>query len=247
MMNKGEGRMLALTITLALSGTLLAACSTNDTLRQLEQSGLLRNSGALSLTDISAGLKEALTRGSSNVVAKLGRDGGFNADPAIRIPLPNALAKAREYASKVGLDASFNELQDRLNHAAEIATPKAKELFLGAIRNMTLQDAKAILQGPSDAATRFFERNTRTQLAGAMRPLIDDSLSQVGAVNSFNQLLASYRRIPFAPPVEADLSTHVLDKGLDGIFHYIAAEEKAIRENPLERTTDLLRRVFAAQ
>lgn len=226
---------------------LLPACSTDEAFRQLEQSGLLKNGSALSLAEIAAGLKEALTKGSTDVVTRLGRSGGFNSDPGIRIPLPTALAKARDFASKVGLEGSFNDLQNQLNRAAEIATPKAKQLFLDAIRTMTLQDAKGILQGPDDAATRFFERNTRTQIASAMRPLIDDSLAQVGAINYFNQLLASYRRIPFAPPVEADLSAHVLEKGMDGIFHYIAAEEKAIRENPLERTTELLRRVFAAR
>ena len=236
-------------LTVALLGTAfsLTACKTNEALQTLEKSGLLKSGGPLSLTEITAGLKEALTKGSASVVSQLGASNGFNGDSLIRIPLPRALGKARDFASKVGLDGSFNELETKLNRAAESATPKAKSLFLGAIRDMTLQDAKGILRGPDNAATKYFEDKTRTSLAGAMRPLVDRSLSEVGAVTYFNQLMGRYQSIPFAPKVDADLTGHVVDKGMDGIFFYIAKEEKAIRENPVKRTTALLRRVFASQ
>jgi len=236
-------------LTIALLGTAfsLTACKTNEALQTLSNSGLLKSGGPLSLTEITAGLKEALTKGSGAVVSQLGANNGFNADSLIRIPLPTALGKARDYASKVGLDGSFNELETKLNHAAERATPKAKSLFVGAIRNMTLQDAKGILNGPDNAATKFFENKTRTSLAGAMRPLVDQSLGEVGAVTYFNQLMSRYESIPFAPKVDADLTGHVVDKGMDGIFYYIAKEEQAIRKNPVKRTTALLKRVFASQ
>jgi len=205
-----------------------------------------QSGGALSIADISAGLKQALTVGSGEVVSQLGQQNGFNADPLIRIPLPNALVSVRDVAAKVGLDSSFNTLENRLNEAAEKAVPKTRQLFVNSIRQMTLQDAQGILQGPDDAATSFFRRTMGGQLSDAMRPIIDDSLSQVGAVRGFQQLLASYRQIPFAPPVEADLTAHVLEKGLDGVWHYMAEEEAAIRQNPVKRTTDLLRRVFGS-
>ena len=149
-------------------------------------------------------------------------------------------------ASRVGLAGSFDTLEGRLNSAAEQAAPQARSLLLNAISQMTLDDARGILQGPDDAATQFFERTMGDRLSNAMRPIIDNSLAQVGAVRSFNQLLASYRKIPFAPPVEADLTDHVLQLGMQGIWHYIAVEEKAIRDNPVKRTTDLLRRVFGS-
>lgn len=246
MMKHGIRPVLAISALVVAS--LLASCAGGGPLADLQRTVTAAGGGgALTLAEITRGLKEALEKGTNSVVARLGRDGGFEADPAIRIPLPRSLAKAREFAARVGLAASFDELQSRLNHAAELATPKAKSLFLGAIREMSVDDARAILQGPDDAATRYFERKTRGELAGAMRPLVDQSLAGVGAVNTFNQLLASYRRIPFAPPLEADLGAHVVDKGMDGIFHYLAAEEKAIRTNPVERTTALLRRVFGAR
>ncbi len=233
-------------LSIALLGSVftLTACKTNEAIKSLEKSGLLKSGGGLSISEITAGLKEALTKGSGAVVSQLGANNGFNGDAAIRIPLPTALDKARKYASKVGLDGSFNELETKLNHAAERATPKAKSLFIGAIKEMSVQDAKGILRGPDNAATKYFEDKTRTNLAGAMRPLVDQSLSEVGAVNYFNQLMGRYKAIPFAPKVDADLTTHVVDKGMDGIFYYLAREEKAIRENPLKRTSELLRKVF---
>ncbi len=203
--------------------------------------------GALSTADITAGLKEALTKGSNAVVGQLGQENGFSSDPTIRIPLPKTLVTARNFASKVGLEGSFDDLEMRLNRAAELATPKAKSLFVGAIRDMSVQDAKGILQGPDNAATQYFEQKTGSSIKTAMRPLVDDALAQVGAVQTFNRLLKQYQAIPLAPKVDADLSGHVVDKGSEGIFHYLAEEEKAIRTNPLERTSDLLRRVFSAQ
>lgn len=204
------------------------------------------SSGALTAGEISDGLKQALSVGTQQVVRQLGRADGFNADPIAHIPLPTALDRARQVAAKVGLSGSFDSLETRLNRAAELATPKAKELFLTAIQQMTLDDAVGILKGPDDSATRYFEGAMGGRLANAMRPIVDDSLSQVGAVRVFNDLLANYRQIPLAPPVEANLTDHVVKLGMDGIFHYVAKEEKAIRENPLKRTTELLRRVFGS-
>lgn len=235
-----------LTLTLGLS---VGGCANNAQL--LEGLGeitgqTIGQSGGLSALDISNGLKQALSISSQQVVSQLGQTGGYNTDPLIRIPLPQALVSARDVASRVGLGSSFDSLENRLNEAAEQAAPKARSLFVNAIRQMTLSDARSILQGPDDAATQFFKRTTGQQLSNAMRPIIDNSLAQVGAVRGFNQLLSSYRQIPFAPPIEANLTDHVLEKGMSGIWYYIAQEEQAIRENPVKRTTELLRRVFGS-
>ncbi len=231
----------------------ISACGgTGPTLDDLAKTagtvlGDSQSGGILSNSDIIAGLKEALTNGSTTVVDQLGQQNGFSDDPAIRIPLPKSLITAREYASKLGLGNTFDDLELRLNRAAELATPKAKSLFVGAIKDMSVQDASGILNGPDDAATSYFKGRTGPSIQSAMRPLVDDALAEVGAVQSFNQLLKQYNSIPLAPKVEADLSGHVVEKGSDGIFKYLADEEKAIRTNPVKRTSELLRRVFAAQ
>lgn len=202
--------------------------------------------GALSLAEIDAGLKEALRVGTERVVGQLGKNDGFNADRAIRIPLPDKLAAARTTFGRLGLAGLFDDLELRLNRAAEAATPKAKELFWQAIREMTLQDAQAIFKGADDAATRYFQRKMTAGLAAAMRPVVDRSLNEVGAVRVYNQAVAQVRTIPYAPEIKTDLTGYVVERGMAGIFHYLAQEEAAIRRNPAKRTTELLRRVFGA-
>ena len=244
-------RILLTAITLSASFT-LASCAADGSadlakIAQGAESVLsgAAGSGVLSNADIVQGLKAALETGSNTVVNQLGTTDGFNGNSLIRIPLPASLVKAKNLAGKVGLDGPFNDLETRLNRAAELATPKAKSLFLGAIKGMSVSDARGILNGADNSATTYFRDKTGAALAAEMRPLVDDALAQVGAVNSFNKVLASYRKIPGAPSVDADLTGHVVEKGSDGIFYYLAEEEKAIRENPAKRTSEILQRVFA--
>ena len=198
----------------------------------------------LSLGEIDAGLREALKVGSERVVRRVGRTDGFNGDLNIRIPLPHDLEKARKIAGKVGLDRTFNDLEIRLNRAAEKAAPLAKELFWQAIREMSIADVRKIYNGPDDAATQYFEGKMSPRLIVVMRPVVDESLAQVGAVRVYMRLLKEYNAIPFAPKIEVDLTSYVVNGGLHGIFYYLAEEEAAIRRNPAKRTTEILRRVF---
>jgi hypothetical protein len=202
--------------------------------------------GSLSVDNIADGLKEALRVGSETVVAQLGKTDGFNADPAIHIPLPKNLKTVKDTLSKIGMSSMLDDLELRLNRAAEVATPKAKELFLNSIQEMTLDDAMGIYKGPDDAATKYFQKKMSEPLAKSMHPVVEDSLSQVGAVQSYDSIMGKYRSLPFVPDVKADLTNYVIDKGMSGIFHYLAIEEAAIRKNPVKRTTDLLKRVFGA-
>ncbi len=242
--------LMAMSVTASLAVTGCAADGSADIGRIAQGAEAVlggASGGALSNADIVQGLKAALETGSGTVVEQLGKNDGFNGNSLIRIPLPASLVKARDLASKIGLDGQFNDLETRLNRAAELATPKAKSLFVGAIRQMSVSDARGILNGPNDAATAYFLDKTGADLQASMRPIVDDALAQVGAVNSFNTLLARYRKIPGAPPVKADLTGHVVGKGSDGIFYYLAQEEKAIRENPAKRTSEILQRVFGSR
>lgn len=207
----------------------------------------LNRPAALSTTDIADGLKEALRVGSERVVTRVGRADGFNADPTIHIPLPQKLADARKVLAKVGLNGVLDDLETRCNRAAEAAAPQAKALFWKSIQAMTLEDARAILHGPNDAATRYFQGKMTPELTVAMRPVIDDSLAQVGAVRVYQQVVTKVSALPLAPNIKTDLSGYVVDKAMDGLFHYLAIEEAAIRENPAKRTTELLRRVFSGE
>jgi hypothetical protein len=200
----------------------------------------------LTSEEIGLGLKDALLVASETVVSQLGREDGFNGDPAIHIPLPQQLATAQEWLDKVGMADLLYNLEMKLNRAAEVATPKAKDLFFRAISEMTFDDVLNIYNGPDDAATRYFEEKMSPPLTREMSPIVSDSLAEVGAIQSYDNAMKEYSSIPFAPDVKADLTTYVVEKGIEGIFHYIAIEEAAIRENPAKRTTELLQKVFGA-
>lgn len=200
--------------------------------------------GGLSVEEIGAGLKEALKVGSGNVVNQLGAEGGFNMDPDIHIPLPASLNKVKSMLSAVGYSSLLDDLELKLNRAAETATPRAKNIFWDAISQMTLQDVNKIYNGPDDAATQYFKEKMSPELAREITPVIEDSLSEVGAVKAYDNMMKEYKTIPFVPDVKADLTDHVVKKGMEGIFYYMAKEEAAIRQDPVKRTTELLRKVF---
>lgn len=202
---------------------------------------------SLSHAEIGAGLKEALTVGSGRVVDQLGRPDGFNRDANIHIPLPASLDRVQTALRAAGLSSMLDDLELRLNRAAEAATPKARKLFVQAIQEMTLDDVQGIYNGPPDAATRYFQKKMSAPLGEEMRPVVRESLSQVGAVQSYDAVMGNYRSLPFVPDAKTDLTGYVVEKGLAGIFHYIAVEEAAIRQNPVKRTTELLQRVFGTR
>lgn len=205
--------------------------------------GAARGTG-LSLADITQGLKDALAKGSQATLARLGKADGFLSDQAVHIPLPDQLRQVQSALKLVGAAGLADDLETRMNHAAEQAVPKAKDIFLGAIRNMSVSDAKGILDGPTDAATQYLRRTTGTQIGAQIRPLIETALQQAGAVNAYDRMLGRYAQIPGMPDAKASIVDWTRDKGLDGIFHYIAQEEADIRANPAARTTELLKKVF---
>ena len=203
------------------------------------------SSTSLASGEIVDGLKEALRVGAEKVVAQVGAPDGFNADPAIHIPLTDEMRTVQKWLGKIGMSGMADDLETRMNRAAETASGEAKALFWDSIKQMTLDDAKGILNGPDDAATQYFKGKMSTPLKAKMEPLVDAALTEAGAVKVYDSMMANYKSIPFVPDLKADLKGHVLDKALDGIFLYVAKEEAAIRNNPAARTTDLLKKVFA--
>jgi len=213
--------------------------------------GMLGGGGgesALSEVQIGRGLKEALRVASRTVVNRVGQAGGYLEDEAIRIPLPGYLETARSVLGAVGAADLLQDLEVRLNRAAEAAAPHAESIFLDAIGEMTVADARDILAGPDDAATRYFQRTMTPELKATFRPIIQGELNQTGAIGTFDRVVARYQAVPFASALGEDakgrLVGHALEGALNGIFHYLAREEAAIRNDPVKRTTDLLRQVF---
>jgi membrane peptidoglycan carboxypeptidase len=193
-----------------------------------------------------AGLKEALRVGTDRVVDNLGQVDGFNADPEVHIPLPKVLSQAQSSLRLIGASALVDDLELRINRAAEQATPVAKDIFWQAITSLTFEDVNAIYRGPDDAATQYLDRTTRGSLTDAMRPIVDDALADAGAVAAYDSIIERAQVAPFLPDLKTDLTNHVLDRAMDGMFAYLAEEEAAIRQDPVKRTTALLKRVFGA-
>ena len=200
-----------------------------------------------SYAEIGAAFKQALSIASENVVTQLGVNDGFNTDPSIHIPIPDGLTKVKKILSKVGMSDSVDDLELKLNRAAESATPKAKALFLQAINDMSFDDIKQIYQGPEDSATKYFQKKMSPSLIKEMQPIVDSTLSEVGAIQAYDTVIGQYKKLPFVPDVKADLTGYVLEKGMDGIFFYMAIEEAAIRKDPVKQTTELLKKVFTAK
>ncbi len=217
-----------------------------DWLKKLEETlqGGGTSSSGLSAAEMSDGLLEALRVGTERVVAQVGATDGYNLDPAIHIPLPGSLGRVQSVLKSVGMSHMADDLELRLNRAAEAAAPEAKALFWQAIGEMSFDDARRIYDGPDDAATRYFQGKMTPPLTERMTPVVDRSLADVGAIQSYDAMMKQYKAVPFVPDVKADLSGYVVEKAMDGLFYYVAREEAAIRNDPAARTTELLKKVF---
>ncbi len=200
----------------------------------------------LTAFEIDAGLREALEIGATNVSAQLGAPDGFFGDSQIRIPLPGRLGDLQRNLSRLGLSAPLDDLQLRMNRAAEASMPEARRLVIGAVKSITLEDAVGILQGGDSAATDFLRGRTETSLREAFTPFIDTALADSGAFQSLSGVAGSNGLGSIVDDLRQDMTSHAVQFGLDGMFFYVAEEERKIRESPVARTTELLRKVFGA-
>jgi hypothetical protein len=234
--------MKRLAIISILSSTLvLASC---DTLNQyagvMNQAGL----GAPSNAEMNLGLKQALEFGTNYSTDRLSAKDGFLGNLAIKILMPNEAKKVENTLRSLGLNSLCDNVITSLNRAAENATIEAKPIFVNAIKQMSFQDVTNILLGQPDAATLYFKRTTSIALADKFRPIINTSLSQVGATRYWSDLTNTYNRIPLVKPINTDLAGYVTQKAMDGLFYEIALEELKIRQNISARSTSLLQKVF---
>ncbi len=199
----------------------------------------------LSSDTIANGLKEALEVGTRKAVENVSKEGGYLNNPEIRIPFPPRVQQAAGLMRQLGLNKMADDFEQSINRAAEKAAPQATSIMIDAIRSMSIDDARNILNGESDAATRFFEDRTRGKLAGLFKPIIDTSLNEVGATRYYNQLDDKLSSVPVVgQELDMDLQDYVTDQALNGLFIMLAQEEQKIRDNPAARTSEILQQVF---
>ncbi|RTY95360.1 DUF4197 domain-containing protein [Flavobacterium sp. GT3R68] len=203
--------------------------------------------GTLGTSDIAAGLKEALNNGITKQVSKLTATDGFFKNEAVRILLPPELQKVDKTLRSIGMSSLADEGLKVLNRAAEDGVKEATPIFVDAVRGMTFTDAKNILMGNETSATLYLQNSTSTALYGKFSPVIQTSLSKVGADKVWTNIINKYNAIPLVKKVNPDLKDYVTQEAMKGVFKMVAVEEKDIRNNLRARTSDLLRRVFALQ
>jgi hypothetical protein len=203
--------------------------------------------GGISNTEAANGLKEALVQGISKGSDQASKQDGFYLNRLIRIPFPPDAQRVANTLRTIGLGSQVDKFELTLNRGAEDAAKSAKPIFISAIKSLTFSDVWGILTGEKDAATNYLKRTTTQQLTVAFQPIIQQSLDKVGATRYYTDLTMRYNQIPLVKPVQTDLNQYATGKAIDGLFTLIAQEEANIRENPVARTTDLLKRVFGSK
>jgi hypothetical protein len=198
----------------------------------------------LSSGEIADGLKEALSLGAQKSTDKLSAPDGFFKDAAVKILLPKQIRDIENKMRMLGLGKLVDNAELSMNRAAEDASKSAAPIFLSAIKKMTVTDALNILRGSDTAATAYLRKTTTPQLTDAFKPIIEESLKKVDATKYWKDVFTAYNRFS-STPVDTDINSYVTQKALEGIFHYVAVEETNIRQNPAERVTDILKKVFA--
>ena len=204
-------------------------------------------SGEITVADAAAGLKEALNIGISKGADALSKQDGYFKS-AYKILLPPEARKITDKLKNVpGFSNVENVILEKINRGAEDAATKAKPIFMGAIRQMTFNDAMGILMGEKNAAKAYLQRTTYQPLYNEFNPVIVSSLDKFQARKYWADAVNAYNKIPFVEKANPDLDDYVTKEALKGLFNMVEKEELNIRTNISARTSDLLRRVFAKQ
>lgn len=194
---------------------------------------------------IAKGLKEALATGTASAVKAVSRQDGYFSNEMIKILMPEKIRSTADLLGKFGFQKEVDDFVLSMNRAAEKAAPKATEYFTGALKSMTFDDARKILQGDETSATEYFRQKTGDKIYSAFKPVVVANMKEVGVARSYSQMVDKFESIPFAGAVGSfDLDHYVTTKAVDGLFSMLGEEEKKIRTDPAARGTELLKKVF---
>jgi len=193
---------------------------------------------------IGAGLKEALSVGTQRAVRLVDQPGGYLDNEAIKILLPQNVRPVEKVLRGLGQGARVDEFVASMNHAAESAAPEAETIFADAVTEMTIDDARKLLNGGDTSITEYFKSKTSVRLATAFRPHVEAAMNKNGVTQQYQGLVGQVPKMPFGNSSSLDINTYVVNKALDGLFYMLGQQEKEIRTNPAARTTALLKQVF---
>ncbi len=203
-------------------------------------------SGLLSDGDAASGIRAALERGAESAVGMLGKPDGFLGNPKVKIPLPGVLKKASKLLKATGQGAAVDELITAMNRAAEAAVPQAKQLLLGAVRTMSVDDGRKILTGGDRSVTDFFSAKTREPLGVKFLPIVTQATEKVELADKYNAVAGQAVGLGLLDKKDANVQQYVTAKALDGLYFMIGEEERKIRKDPVGTGSDILKKVFGS-
>ncbi len=193
---------------------------------------------------VARGLREALSIGSGRAVERTSRIDGYLGNELIRVHLPEELDDMARALRRVGFSRQVDDLEVAMNRAAERAAGEARQIFVDAITSMSIADAFGILRGGDTAATDYLHGRTAETLRGRFQPIIAEKMETVDLYRTYGRLAETYNALPFTRKPAVDLEDYLTERALDGLFTTLGEEEKKIRDDPVARTTELLRKVF---
>ena len=208
-----------------------------------------RHALALSLGDLtnaeaSKGLKTALEQGALAAIGLLGKTDGFLLNDKVRIPLPGFLEGAANLLRTLGQGGRIDELVTSMNRAAEAAVPQARDMLVGAVKSMNVDDAKKILGGGETSVTGFFAEKTRAPLGTKFLPIVTKATEKVGLANQYNDIAGKAAGLGLMSRDDANIQQYVTGKSLDGLYFMIGEEERKIRQDPIGTGSAILKKVF---
>jgi hypothetical protein len=216
----------------------------DDLLKQLPEAKTGLSQAGPDQKTTAQGLKEALALGTEKAVKAVSKTDGYFGNPMVKILLPDKIQRVADMAARLGFQKQVDRFVLSMNRAAEAAAPKATALFVEAIKAMSFDDARKILQGGDTAATEYFREKTSDKLYDAFQPVVASTMSKVGVAKAYKEMMAPLESVPLVPRESVDLDHYVTGKALDGLFLMVGEEEKKIRTDPAARVTEILKTVF---
>ena len=224
-------RLLLLLIFSIAANTMIAQINLSKLKSSAQKAQEVINSSELKHGDVVKGLKEALIIGATNSSTDASQKGGFYNNSLIRIPFPEDAEEMKTTLIKAGMQTQVNHFEKTLNEAAEDASNYAKDIFIDAVKNMSINDAMAILKGNDNAATNYLKKQTSKELRVKFKPVVKNSIEKVHLTKYWGSLVNRYNAILLTKEMNADLEDYITNEAIDGLFVLIAKEEKNIRNN----------------
>ncbi len=231
---------MKLMITFLALAITLSSCDVLKELPNINTAG-----GVYTAEEAALGIRQALDQGTGKAVSKLNTVDGFFSSAIYKILLPPEAKKIENTLRSLGMNSMVDKAILQINRGAEDAVGFAKPIFIDAIKGMTINDAINIIRGSDTSATHYFRIKTNEKLLAAFSPVIKSSLDKVSATRYYSDMINTYNSFPTSVnKLNPDLPSYVTLRATNSLFDLIATEEKNIRENPVARTTEILKKVF---